>query len=110
MLLRQLRREEKGSERNIGIRGREGGQWLATGRREVRFRSACHAGRQRAGARALGLFDDLERTQATRFAAVPLHMTISDLVMFLVIFAGFGLCLAYFGAGFRAIRAARRRR
>jgi hypothetical protein len=30
--------------------------------------------------------------------------------MFVVIFAGFGLSLAYFGAGFRAIRAAKRQR
>jgi hypothetical protein len=34
-------------------------------------------------------------------------MTISDSIMFLVIFAGFGLGLAYFGVGFGARRAKR---
>jgi hypothetical protein len=33
-----------------------------------------------------------------------------DSIMFLVIFAGFGLGLAYFGVGFSASRAAKRRR
>jgi hypothetical protein len=40
----------------------------------------------------------------------PTDMTLSDALMFLVIFAGFGLCLAYFGEGYRAIRQARRQR
>jgi hypothetical protein len=37
-------------------------------------------------------------------------MTIGDSIMFLVILAGFGLGLAYFGVGFHAIREAKRRR
>ncbi len=34
-------------------------------------------------------------------------MTISDSILFLVIFAGFGIGLAYFGGGFRIRRAKR---
>jgi hypothetical protein len=34
-------------------------------------------------------------------------MTLSDALMFLVIIAGFGLGIAYFGVGFGAIRAKR---
>ena len=34
-------------------------------------------------------------------------MTISDSILFLVIFAGFGLGVAYFGVGFRRRRAKR---
>jgi hypothetical protein len=41
---------------------------------------------------------------------MPLHMNIIDSIMFLVILAGFGLGLAYFGVGFRAIREAKRQR
>jgi hypothetical protein len=37
-------------------------------------------------------------------------MNIIDGFMFLVIFAGFGLGLAYFGVGFSTIRHARRQR
>jgi len=37
-------------------------------------------------------------------------VTIIDWIMFLVILAGFGLGLAYFGVGFRASRQARRPR
>jgi hypothetical protein len=37
-------------------------------------------------------------------------MSISDSILFLVIFAGFGLGLAYFGVGFRAARRAKRQR
>ena len=37
-------------------------------------------------------------------------MTISDAVMFLVIFAGFGLCIVNFGIGLRALREGRRQR
>jgi hypothetical protein len=37
-------------------------------------------------------------------------MSISDWIMFLVILAGFGLGLAYFGVGFSAIREAKRPR
>jgi len=37
-------------------------------------------------------------------------MTIVDSVMFLVILAGFGLGLAYFGVGFSAIRGSKRQR
>jgi hypothetical protein len=37
-------------------------------------------------------------------------MSISDSILFLLIFAGFGLGLAYFGVGFRASREARRQR
>jgi hypothetical protein len=37
-------------------------------------------------------------------------MSISDWIMFLVILAGFGLSVAYFGVGFRASREAKRRR
>jgi hypothetical protein len=37
-------------------------------------------------------------------------MTISDGFMFLLIFAGFGLCIAYFAAGYRAIRDAQQPR
>jgi hypothetical protein len=64
MLLRQLKREEKAHEsKNIGIRSREGGQWLAARRLKVRLRSICDAGRQRDGAGALGLFNDEQRTE-----------------------------------------------
>jgi hypothetical protein len=35
-------------------------------------------------------------------------MTISDSIMFLVIFAGIGLSVAYFAVGFSAIRETRR--
>jgi hypothetical protein len=35
-------------------------------------------------------------------------MSIIDGIMFLVIFTGFGLGLAYFGVGFRAIRETKR--
>ena len=38
----------------------------------------------------------------------PLHMTIIDSLMFLVILAGFGQGMAYFGIGFRDSRAAKR--
>ena len=158
--------------KNIGIRGRESGQWLAARRLKVRLRSVCDAGRQCDGARALGLFNDEQRaeTLADAFyrcaigkyaigkcaigascprrracprrcacaqrctcarrrayvrrgaegvgnglelsvaAAVPLHMNIIDWIMFLVILAGFGLGLAYFGGGFRAIRETKRQR
>jgi hypothetical protein len=37
-------------------------------------------------------------------------MSIIDSIMFLVILAGFGLGLAYFGVGFSAIRGAKRQR
>jgi hypothetical protein len=37
-------------------------------------------------------------------------MTIIDSLMFLVILAGFGLGMAYFGMGFRDSRAAKRQR
>jgi len=37
-------------------------------------------------------------------------MNIIDSIMFLVILAGFGLGLAYFGVGFRAIRETKRPR
>ena len=37
-------------------------------------------------------------------------MSISDWIMFLVILAGFGLGVAYFGVGFRASRQTRRPR
>ena len=37
-------------------------------------------------------------------------MSISDAFMFLVIFAGFGVGLAYFGVGFSALRDAKRQR
>jgi hypothetical protein len=37
-------------------------------------------------------------------------MSISDAFMFLVIFAGFALGVAYFGVGFRASRNAKRSR
>jgi hypothetical protein len=37
-------------------------------------------------------------------------MSISDWIMFLVILAGFGLGLAYFGVGFSAIRETKRLR
>jgi len=135
--------------RNIGIRGRQSGQWLAARRLEVRLRSVCDAGRQRDGARALGLFNDEQRaeTLAAAFfeyaigawcarrdecgrrcaraqrgaegfgdslelslAAVSLHVSIGDWLMFLVILAGFGLGVAYFGVGFRAGRNAKRQR
>jgi len=90
-------------------------------------------GRQCDGACALGLLNDDRRaeTPAPAFyksargaerarrlrnglelclAAVPLNMTIVDSVMFLVILAGFGLGLAYFGVGFSAIRGSKRQR
>ena len=37
-------------------------------------------------------------------ARSALHMSISEAVMFLVIFIGFGLCIAYFRASFLALR------
>jgi hypothetical protein len=49
--------------KNLGIRSREGGQWLAARRLKVRLRSVCDAGRQRDGARALGLFNDEQRAE-----------------------------------------------
>ena len=52
-----------GNERHIGIGGRQGGQWLAARRLEVRLRSIFDAGRQRDGARALGLFHDEQRAE-----------------------------------------------
>ena len=58
--------EERGNgneSKNIGIRRREGGQWLAARRLKVRLRGVCDAGRQRDGARALGLFNDEQRAE-----------------------------------------------
>jgi hypothetical protein len=88
---------------------------LAARRLEVRLRSVCDAGRQRDGSRALGLFNGGERAEtaeaAFRYhAGVPLHMTIVDLFMFLVIFAGMALGIAYFGVGFSADRNVKRQR
>jgi hypothetical protein len=99
---------------------------LAARRVEVRLRGVCDARRQRDGARTLGLLNGGERAEAPEteihwhaidhccvglcLAAVSLHMTFSDLIMFLVIFAGVGLCLAFFGEGYRALRNARRQR
>jgi hypothetical protein len=41
---------------------------------------------------------------------MPLHMTIIDWFMFLVIFAGMGLGIAYFGVGFSTSRNTKRQR
>jgi hypothetical protein len=115
MLLRQLRRGEGYEECDIGIGGRESGEWLAARRLEVRLRSVCDAGRQCDGARALDLFhgeqcahawDDGFEASGAGFE-VPLPMSISDSILFLVIVAGFGLGLAYFGVGFSSRRSKR---
>jgi hypothetical protein len=63
----------------------------------------------------VGIFNGRERAETPEaacyvYVAVSLHMTIIDLFMFLVIFAGIGLGIAYFGVGFSASRNVKRQR